>query len=252
MKENFKPVAVQSPDKNPVHFALRCIGDLQLLTIHRFLRPRLSSWNGRVLDVGAGASPWKSLMGREVDYRGIDTVAAGEFGMDNNPGITYYSGNRFPCTDDSFDAALCTEVLEHVPDADALMGEIARVLRPGGTLVITVPWSARLHHIPHDYARYSRFGLASLLERHGFDIVSLLPRGNDFAAIANKMLVAWLRLLRPGKPILLFATLPAAIMAAPFIAASLLIAHASMFLRLGSEEDPLGYGIEAIKRRQHP
>ena len=191
-------------------------------------------------------------MGEKIDYHGIDTVAADEFGMNNNPDITYYSGDTFPCENDIFDAVLCTEVLEHVPDANAFMAELCRVLRPGGTLILTVPWSARQHHIPHDYARYSRFGLAWLLGMHGFDIVSLLPRGNDFAAIANKMLVAWLRLLRPNNPIVLFATLPTAIITAPFIAASLLIAHASMFLRLGSEEDPLGYGIEAIKRRQHP
>jgi len=248
MKECFKPIAVQDPKRDMPLFLLRCVVDLQLLTIYGFLRPRLAAWRGDILDIGAGASPWRCLMGRDVAYQGIDTVSASDFGMATNPDITYYSGESFPYPDASFDHALCTEVLEHVPDAITFLHEVARILRPGGTIVMTVPWSARVHHIPHDYARYSQFGLARLLNAAGFEAVSITPRGNDVAAIANKLLVTCARLLTPRKRRYALATLPCAIALTPLAAGFVIAAHASIALGLGSPDDPLGYGIEAVRK----
>ena len=248
MKEDFKPISVKPPNENPAMFRLRCVLDLQLLTIYRFLRPRLGSWNGRALDVGAGEAPWRYLMGPRVAYQGVDTQSADQFGMGRHTDIVYYNGGRLPFDDCTFDHVLCTEVLEHVPDPTAFMAEIARVLCPGGSLVMTVPWSARLHHVPHDYARYSRFGLANLLAATGFEAGNIDPRGNDFAAIANKLLVALLRLLRPRHKPALLLTLPCSLVLGPITGVFMLVAHVSMAMGLGSADDPLGYGLEAVRR----
>ena len=248
MSEDFKPVSVKPIDQAPLRFRLRCLLDLQLLTIHRFLRPRLARWHGHALDVGAGEAPWRTLMGKGASYQGVDTQSAAEFGMAGNADIVYYTGDTLPFESTKFDHVLCTEVLEHVPDPGMLLGEISRVLKPGGDLVMTVPWSARLHHVPHDYARYSRHGLERLLSIAGFEIVAVEPRGNDYSAIANKLLIALLRLLRPGNRLALLLTLPCALVLAPVTAAALLVAHLSMSLGLGSGDDPLGYGVEAFKR----
>jgi len=79
--------------------------------------------------------------------------------------------NFFPFDDASFDAVLCNQVLEHVFTPDAFLKEIARVLRPRGRLLLTVPFVWDEHEQPYDYARYSSFGLSALLERSGFYIV---------------------------------------------------------------------------------
>lgn len=75
MTEGFKPLAVTSPADNPVAFAFRCLLDVQLLTISRFLRRHIPSWRGRVLDVGAGESPWRDWM-PNVEYVGLDVHKA--------------------------------------------------------------------------------------------------------------------------------------------------------------------------------
>ena len=167
MAEVFRPIAVRPPQESRTLFLCRCLVDLQLLTIYRFLRGHLTTCKGRVLDVGAGEAPWRELLS-EAEYVGVDVEVAGEFGMRHKADITYYDGNTLPFADASFDHVLCTEVLEHVPEPRRFLVELHRVLRRGGSLVLTVPWSARLHHVPHDYTRFTRFGLNLVLESAGF------------------------------------------------------------------------------------
>ena len=241
--EAFKPIAVRSPDEAPVLFALRRALDLQVLTIDRFLRPRLIDLRGRLLDVGAGEAPWRHLLTR-VDYVGIDVEAADQFGMRRNAGVVYYDGRVFPFPDESFDHVLCVEVLEHVEDPSAFVREIARVLNAHGTLVLTVPWSARLHHLPHDYHRFSRFAIDSMLSSAGFGDIQIEERGDDVAVVANKLLVMTIRLVRSRQGIRSLWRWPLAVLMSPFVAMFLAAAH----LRLGrrhATQDPLGYGVVA-------
>jgi SAM-dependent methyltransferase len=62
-------------------------------------------------------------------------------------------------------------VLEHVFNPDEFLAEINRVLKPGGRLLLTVPFVWDEHEQPYDYARYSSFGLRVLLEKHGLQIL---------------------------------------------------------------------------------
>lgn len=220
--------------------------DLQLLTIFHFLRRELSVCKGSVLDVGAGQSPWRDLL-EHVRYVGIDVESAETFGMQRNAGIIYYDGVDIPFPDGEFDHVLCVEVLEHVQNPEALLAEILRVLRQGGTLVMTVPWSARLHHLPHDYGRFSRFGLIRLLGSAGFSPVTIVERGNDIAVIANKLLVLTIRLLRPRRRLNLLWSWPLAALVGTVATAFLIAAQVAVRWRLGAEEDPLGYGVVAVK-----
>jgi SAM-dependent methyltransferase len=75
-----------------------------------------------------------------------------------------------PFVGGSFDGVLCTEVLEHVPDAEFVLAEIARVARPGAVLVVTVPFAFHYHPDPADYRRFTPPGLKAALERAGFDV----------------------------------------------------------------------------------
>ena len=246
MAEVFRPIAVRPPQESRTLFLCRCFVDLQLLTIYRFLRGHLPTCKGRVLDVGAGEAPWRELLS-EAEYVGVDVEVAGEFGMRHKADITYYDGNTLPFADASFDHVLCTEVLEHVPEPRRFLVELHRVLRRGGSLVLTVPWSARLHHVPHDYTRFTRFGLNLVLESAGFSGVAIEERGNDVAVIANKLIVVTFRLLLPRVWYYALWTWPLALALAPLTLAALVAAHAAMLLGWGAKEDPLGYGAVAVK-----
>lgn len=248
MSEAFQPIAVRPPSENRLLFWVRCLVDLQLLTIFRFLVLPLSACRGRVLDVGAGEAPWRDLLPAGIEYVGVDADLSGEFGMRRHPNITYYDGKRLPYDDGSFDHVLCTEVLEHVADPLAFLVDLKRVLRQGGTLILTVPWSARLHHLPYDYSRFTRFGLIALLSAAGFSSVTIEERGNDIAVIANKLLVLTIRLLRPRRLIDCLWAWTLAATLAPITVGFLGAAHVALFLKTGSRDDPLGYGVTALKK----
>lgn len=247
MVEAFQPIAVRPQSENRWLFGVRCVVDLQLLTIFRFLRCPLGACRGRVLDVGAGESPWKDLLPASVNYVGVDADSSGEFGMRRKSDVIYYDGEKLPVDDDSFDHVLCTEVLEHVSDPAVFLTELKRVLRRGGTLILTVPWAARLHHLPHDYYRFTRFGLAAALVNAGFSSLSIEERGSDVAVIANKLVVLTMRLLRPPQWRNGVWSWPLAVLLAPVTAGFLGAAHIALLFKLGSKEDPLGYGAIATK-----
>ncbi|MBR0655825.1 class I SAM-dependent methyltransferase [Roseomonas arctica] len=217
--------------------------DLQLLTCTRFLAPRLAQWQGAVLDVGCGEMPFRGLLGAGARYTGIDVPAASDFGMARHPEVLPFDGVSIPFGDGHFDHVLCTEVLEHAEAPEALVAEMRRVLKPGGTLLITVPFAARVHHAPHDYHRFTRFRLARLLD--GFAEVSVEERGDDLAVLANKLIVIGMRLARPE--LALLWRLPALLVLAPVAGVALAVAHGSLWGGWGSPMDPLGYGAEARK-----
>ena len=193
--ESFQPISVKSPTENPIAFKFRCIFDLQLMTIARFLKASILDLPaGLVIDVGAGEAPWKGWLTSNHIYKGIDIRHSKEFGMSQkNNEITLYDGGVMPFEANNFDGALCVEVLEHVEDPNFLLSEIYRVLKSGGVMLLTVPWSARRHHIPHDYHRFTKERLRMLLLGNGFSDIQIKERGNYYCVIANKLLVASIR-----------------------------------------------------------
>lgn len=243
--EEVKPLPIRRDDSTlwRLKFALRTIVDLQLLTCVRFLRPHLKRMEGSVLDVGCGEMPFRSLLPASAQYTGIDVASAGDFGMRGGDQVIEFDGVNIPFADESFDFILCTEVLEHAAEPMALIEEMRRVLRVGGTLLATVPFSARVHHAPHDFHRFTRYRLAQLFAC--YKEVMIEERGSDFAVIANKLIVICIRLAKRSRavvwplPFLLLWSIPASV--------SLAIAHASLRLPMGSKADPLGYGIVARK-----
>lgn len=250
--ESFQPIAVSAPSTNPLLFKLRCLVDLQLGTIDKFLRPAMARLRGDVLDIGAGKSPWREYLPSSAKYHGIDIESAADFGMQSaGAEITYYDGKSMPYADAAFDAAICVEVLEHVENPESFLAEIARVLKDEAPLLLTVPWSARRHYIPHDYHRFTRERLKVLLETSGFAAVEIRERGNDIGVIANKLVVMTARLLKPRRLSHLFWSLPLALFGMAITCAFLIAAHVSEALDMGSKEDPLGYFVTAVRAGRH-
>lgn len=123
---------------------------------------------GRLLDVGCGRKPYRHLF-QATEYVGLE-IDTPENRM-HKQADHYYDGRNFPFPDRCFDGVICNQVLEHVFDPDRFLGEIARVLKPRGVLLLTVPFVWDEHEQPWDYARYSSYGLKSLLEKSGYQVV---------------------------------------------------------------------------------
>lgn len=243
--ESVKPIPVRTGNGSVarIGFALRRLVDLQLATCWRFLGPRLHMLEGDVLDVGCGESPYRRFLPPYARYTGLDVEEATGFGMTSRPEVHAFDGRHIPFEDQSFDHILCTEVLEHAEYPDALVAEMLRVLRPGGTILVTVPFSARVHHAPYDFHRFTPFRLRKLFA--SFHRVDIAPRGNDLAVIANKLIVLCMRSAHPSSWLVL--RLPLLILTAPLAGLFLGIAHIAISFGWGSEDDPLGYAVAATK-----
>lgn len=124
---------------------------------------------GKILDVGCGTKPYRHLF-RYKRYDGleIDTPKTRKMGYAD----FFYDGIHFPFGDQSYNAIICNQVLEHVFNPDLFLQEINRVLKKDGSLLLTVPFMWDEHEQPYDYGRYSSFGLRYLLEKNSFKILN--------------------------------------------------------------------------------
>jgi SAM-dependent methyltransferase len=224
--------------------SLRRFLDLQAGTVWRDMSAILPTCEGRVLDVGCGAQPYRSLLGPRARYLGIDTAEAkAHFGYEA-PDTVYFQGEHWPIDDTEIDVVLCTETLEHVPDPVGFLSEAARVLRPGGRLILTVPFSARYHFIPYDYWRFTPASLERLLSRH-FESIAVFARGNAVTVACYKAmaLVFPLWFTQARLRVVRFLSRVAGIAMSPFVFGLAAIANISA---LGSGgDDCLGYTVLA-------
>ena len=152
----------------------------------RVLGPRLE---GHVLDFGCGTGPYRDLLTNTCAYSGL------EFDSPQNrqckKADIFYDGTHIPLEDASVDSILSTQTLEHVPNPERIVEEWARVLRPEGQLLLTVPFMWPEHEMPHDFQRYTTNGMRLLLEKTGFAIVHQERLLCDCRAAAQ-LFQAWL------------------------------------------------------------
>jgi SAM-dependent methyltransferase len=92
-----------------------------------------------------------------------------------------------PVQDGVFHTVLCNQVLEHVTEPSKLMAEVARVLRPGGVVLLTTPQTWGLHLEPHDFYRYTEYGLRYLAEKSGLEVVEVIPTCGLSATLAQRI-----------------------------------------------------------------
>jgi SAM-dependent methyltransferase len=243
--ERWQPPAFRPPRTRWDRFlaAGRRLLDLQAASAWRDLKIELATANGDVLDVGAGAQPYRPLFPSGSRYRAIDVMVAGEaFGYDL-PDTDYFEGDRWPVEEASVDVVLATETLEHVPEPAVFLAEARRVLRPGGRIVLTVPFAARWHYIPHDYWRYTPSSLWNLLDAAGFSDVVVHARGNEVTVACYKLMALVLPALFPPGGGIRPARI-AAILTLPLVATVALVAHSS--LRGDGGVDCLGWTATAV------
>jgi SAM-dependent methyltransferase len=147
----------------------------------RAMQEHAGQFHGKMLDFGCGSKPYKSLF-KVDEYIGIDYENPGH-PHDNEQIDIFYDGRNIPLPDAHFDCALSSEVFEHIFNPHEVLKELNRVLKPGAKLLVTCPFVWNEHEVPHDYARYTRFGLQDLLNKNGFEVLSISKSGNFITAI---------------------------------------------------------------------
>lgn len=158
---------------------------------------------GTLIDLGAGESPLRDFYTRFVDRSwSIDWPTSAhdldiDMAADLNAGLPLRAG--------SVDTILLSDVLEHLAEAPDFLVECARALRPGGVMIGNVPFLYWLHEEPHDYYRYTEFGLRHLFGRAGFSSVEIINigGGGDVVVDVVAKCIAQVPVLGPPVAVLL-------------------------------------------------
>jgi SAM-dependent methyltransferase len=143
---------------------------LTRITLDTFIERHASS--RRTLDIGAQNGPYAAYFSHRIALdvqRGIGIQVIGD-------------AQALGIRDGSFDVVLCTEVLEHLPEPQRAIDEMFRVLVPGGQLLLTTRFLFPIHDAPHDYFRFTKYGLRYLLRR--FEIIELEEETDAVGSIA--------------------------------------------------------------------
>ncbi len=136
---------------------------------------------GRLLDMGCGRRPYALIYDDLVEHSIGTEVAFSPHGTTAADAICF--GEHLPFADASFDTILCTEVLEHTRAPWHVMAEFARLLRPGGHILLSVPFIYPMHEPPHDYWRFTGYGLEAISSSAGLELIDIHARGGTAAAL---------------------------------------------------------------------
>lgn len=139
----------------------------------------------RVLDAGAGEGNHRKFFFKRR-YCGLD-LAVGDAAWDYSRLDAIGDLARLPFRDGTFDAAINIVTLEHVTDPARVLCELARTLQSGGRLLLVAPLEWEEHQAPHDYFRYTRYGLEFLLKQAGFQEITIEPVGGFFRLLARRL-----------------------------------------------------------------
>jgi SAM-dependent methyltransferase len=142
-----------------------------------------------VLDAGAGARPYKGLFAHadyhSCEYEGTYDKVHGDAVVEH----TFYCDlETVPVEDNTYDAIICNQVLEHVKRPDKVVQELYRILKPEGRLFMTVPQCHGTHMAPYNYFNFISYGLVYLMEEAGFRNVAIKPLGGIFWLLGTVML----------------------------------------------------------------
>jgi len=147
------------------------------------------SLTGEVLDLGGSKkSGYHELL------KGEHRVTVVNLDKETGADLCFDLEKPFPIKDGEYDAVLCVNILEHIYHYREFLGECRRVLKPGGTLIVAVPFLVQVHPSPHDYFRYTGEALQKMLEEVDFKDISIKPIGSGVGLAAAQLLYNALRI----------------------------------------------------------
>jgi SAM-dependent methyltransferase len=225
-----------SRDRKQLSIGSRFITDIVAQWYERAIRAHA---RGRLLDMGCGHVPLYGTY-RDLVQENICIDWANSLHTRIHLDYELDLGGKLPFQDGSFDTVLLTDVLEHLPEPQDAMGEVGRILRWGGKLIIGVPFFYWIHEQPHDYHRYTEFALRRMCHLSGLSVVELEAYGGLPEVLCDLTSKGLEELPRP---------LPALLR--PFHTAASLLAAAWPVCQLAGWSKlsfPLGYVVVAEKR----
>jgi SAM-dependent methyltransferase len=173
--------------------------DPERAMVDRFIQNiRVARTGEMLLDAGAGNLRFKELLiAKHFEYASQDfeQVSDQTFRGSHNYVCDIKS---IPVESNTFGVIVCTQVLEHLPDPLGSLKELARILKPGGELYLTTNFLFPIHGAPHDFFRYTNYGLDHLLKECGFSQIQISARGGFFSLCAKiifdlpEILSSWL------------------------------------------------------------
>jgi len=125
---------------------------------------------GHVLDIGCADQSLKPMLSEECSYTGLDYPGTVNSMYGTRPMI-FGDAQTLPVKSASMDTIILLEVLEHVPDIDAVISEALRVLKQDGLFLFSMPFLYPVHDSPFDFQRLTIHGLYRMMDRHSFEIV---------------------------------------------------------------------------------
>lgn len=144
---------------------------------------------GATIDIGCGVMPYRNLFKQSDPYEGIEIETRHK---DRNKLAThFYDGNTFPLKNNSYSSVLCFQVLEHCAEPELMLHECHRILKEGGTLLLTMPLIWPEHEQPWDFQRFTSYGIARRLEKAGFKIVRI-EKVNPGLACIIQISIDWI------------------------------------------------------------
>lgn len=178
---------------------------------HDALQAAFAPLSGVIVDVGCADRRAFRYLSAGCTYIGVDYPGTAVGLYHTRPDV-FADAKRLPFDDRSVDGIILKDVLEHIEGPHVALRECARVTRPGGALVLWMPFMYPVHDVPHDYQRFTEHGLSAYLAEAGFDVASasrvLKPIGTAgllvCLALADscEQIVTRRRLLLPLLPVL--------------------------------------------------
>lgn len=162
-----------SRDPIEVSVSSRFVVDVVAHYYETYLKDYVS---GDLIDLGCGKVP---LYHAYRDYVTECTCADWESTLHKNPylDLSIDLNKPLPLLSETFNTIILSDVLEHIAKPDELWREMFRILKPGGKVILNVPFFYKLHEIPHDYFRYTKYALQNFADSSGFKVILLKEMG---------------------------------------------------------------------------
>ena len=168
------------PKQNILHDEWLCLKDT-----HTNLKEVSPLIGGKTLDVGCGSKPYKDWFSNVTEYIG------GDIGDNIFADVAFEEDQAWQFQDREFDTILSFQVFEHVKNLGLAQDEIDRVLKPNGTVVLSIPFCAYEHGAPNDYRRFTREGVKQLFPE--YEVVNVKTEGGVGSNVGT-LILRWVRI----------------------------------------------------------
>lgn len=143
-----------------------------------FLEKYSKYFRGTMVDLGCGEAPYKDYFLQFANrYIGVDWTNTLH---NSRADIVSDLNTKINLKSESANTIISLSVMEHLREPQIFLKEAHRVLKKGGYMVLQVPWQWWVHEAPHDYYRYTPYGLKYLFEKAGFQVIEIVPQAGFF------------------------------------------------------------------------